>query len=611
MIKSTCIEIDKSAIFGLKLLSERAEKRSHKQVYELILKLHTATNKTFISVEDIVEESKLAKSTISSAFTFLSKHSWTISCQATERTEAKARTKLIYFLPLEDIDESKQPAPSSNVVAKRRVESLGIAPNIDPLTNKDLESSRAILPYNQRFANLVSPGQSIKNEVTSIEYTNEGEAYTNRANSTIGIMNDFDCTVRDHLFTLTQIQLLKKTDEFIGKPPEGFRFTIRMIDILTIGDFHDSERVKLSESIDRIRHSIFSVHNVPNDQLNTVVTEKFSFLTYLKGISARITTIDESGHPYIAIAIAWDKQIIDYLTKSQWHHTISKKTSSLTPLFNRIYLRLRIVYFSKDSSFNDKLRLALFNNPNLTLIELVQNCWANSSRKEHVEITRDVLKELSLSKTKKLIKLQTEENNQTLIELDLLGFKINMVIPDFSVKRAAANQHSEIYITANQKNIIEDAGAKFNAKRNNKPQLKNSIAPLFIEERNTRLALPDHVMEIENKITLINSRSDYYIKFEIKSIGQEMIITRYHDYEEQMNIYNTIASATNCDYDSVNLYFDSKMTKIKPFKNLSVEEFNEALLITQLPKLKLINLLSDNLRSITKFKNSNWSNIPR
>ncbi|MDV7105127.1 hypothetical protein R3X26_12010 [Vibrio sp. TH_r3] len=614
MINSTCILVDSLALSALQSLLETEKSKSKITVYNTIIMLNKTEKYTYISVNDVISICDLGRSSVAATFTYLSRLESTESCRAIERTEATPRAKLIYFI--KDLEDTKQ--KENELISKKspsgknlRVESFNNHIPHPIIEDGDLPSTRAALPYTNRFSNLTSPGNTIKNELTSIEYTDNGEAYTNKARSPIGLINDFDLKVLEHLFTLSHFQILSDINHYSEHSQSSVRFMIRMIDILKLGKYGQDARVEISESIDRILHTIYSFKN--NDflgHIDAVTTEHFSFLTYVKGISAKQGSIDESQHPYMAVSVKWDSEIVSYMTKYKKHFVIGEKASIISPLLNRVYLKLRLLYFSKNNDFNQKFKNLVFKNPELTLIELVRYVWSNADENEFKVLVKDLIGELKLKNNQQNLNFFNLNNGSIQVRLDLLGFVIVFEIPHYNNTRSKGNFFSKVYIVGDTKHIIEDSGAVFNPNSNNQPIQKNALAELFNDKPvKHRVVLPNHVKEIENSIQFKNSRSSYYLKFYIHGIGQEFTITQYHSVFELQNMYENIAKLIGKNVDSVSLFFDSKKSKLKFFNHLTIDEFNEALEVTGLPKHTLLDMLANNLRSIKQMKDTGWSTV--
>lgn len=509
MIKSTCIKVDDTADKAISLLIDETTKKSAKTVLKLIRTLSKLDDGQFVSVDSVEDNCSFARSTISGVFTWLGKHNWTYTDQASNHTEARQNTKIILFKALEDLDNLPVTPMTSRIVAetskKKRIEQFDKNIPHEVLNDEDLPSTRTILPYTQRFANLTSPGMSILHEIESIEYTSNGEPYTNSATSSIGIMNDYDFKTLEHLFSLTHYQVLCDVNRYTQSEISNIRFTIRMVDILRIGRYHDDSesRKAISESIDRIRHSIFTLKQ--NDYIGTieaVTNNKFSFLTRLKGISARAGSIDESIHPYMCVSISWDATIINYLLVVGKHFVIGEKTSFLAPHLNRIYHRLRSVYFAKDNDFTLPDKKVLFDNPELDLLTLTENVWSVNSRKDvvdHRTLVKDIIGELKLNKTSKITTHTDISEDSSIIKIDLLGFEITFDIPRYHRISAQSNRWTKVHISADRRHVIEESGATFNVQRNNnQPVIKTTYLP----------CLPNHPQTVCNyQITLKNLRT--------------------------------------------------------------------------------------------------------
>lgn len=614
MIKSTCVHFVNSADSVLKILSEQISKpTARKKVLDIIRKLHVVYESEFISIDDVMENCSLGRSTVSNVFTWLVKHKWVIVGLACDKTYAHKSVKLISFKAIEDLTDLLSTDVGVPIITEQcyRIASIdGHIPH-DVLTPEMLPERRAVLPYNKRFSNLTSPGREIINKIECIEYSPTGEAYTNSAESTIGVVNDYDFKVLENLFALTHLQIISNPNLFVQDSQSDLRFTIRMVDILKIGDYHDDERREISASIDRIRHSIFTFKQ--NDYLGhieMVQSERFSFLSHMVGVSAKMGSIDDSVHPYIAIAIGWDSAIVKYLTTGDRHFVIGSRTSLLTPLLNRVYLYLRNVHFAKTSDFTIGSKFTIFENDNLDLITLVQLVWGVKSRNFEVDyraIVKDLIGELKLKKIGKITREKNINDKSAYIVIDLLGFEIAFDIQDYQCTRYASNCYSKVYIKANMKVILESSGVKYSGNRSTLPAVKNELANLFATGKSKRIILPDHIKEIEKDICIINSRSQYYIKFEVFSLGQEFTISNYHTLDEIYSIFEVVATATKQSFDSVSLFFESKRSKLKPLRNLTMDEFKYGMGKTGLSKIAFIDFIFDNIRSIDKLKGQDWA----
>lgn len=609
MITSTCLHIEESNFSrqALKLLLASESVKSKVEVLKVIINL-SDLGREFVSVDDVLQHTSLSKSSVSSVFTYLSKHHWFLSTKAKERTEAHSATKLIYFKPL---SERESLEPSTKTPRVQRVEAIDRSIPHEPLEYSDIDSSQIALPYTHTFSSLTAPGRETVYEMHSVNRTHTGEAYVNKVTSAVGVVNDYAHRVRQILLQLSYYQITQNIQWHSDNPNVNPRFMIRMIDIIKAGQFSNGERKHISEAIDQNRQSIYTIRNNPLVADDKVLTDQFSFLTFVQGISAKEGGLEDSQHPYIAVTLEWDAAVIGYLKKNSIHFIQSKEIATLPSLFNRLYQKLRVAYFSKRNALYADIFSELFHNEALTLHRLVEITWENVHESTyHRTLVKNLLGELKLKAIEALYQQRETVGRMDIVEIDLHGFIIVFKIANFQNTRSSSNLSSLVHISVDEKKVIEATGAQYNFSAKNLPTKKNELRDLFIEEpQRYRHVMPDRIKKLDNLFNFKNARSDYYLKFTVQAIGQEYLITRYHDQTELEMLYSSIATMLSIPHSDIHLYFDAKVRRLKLYNHLQIHEFQEALQITGLHKTELLNILINNLRAIPRMKKEQWNNI--
>ncbi|MEZ8733698.1 hypothetical protein [Vibrio sp. 10N.239.312.D08] len=607
MIKSTCLHFEDTKLCeqAISYLLKSETQSSRIEVLSITLKLHHLGSE-FVAVDDVLKQTRLARSTVAAVFSYLSQHQWFDTEEANKRVAAGARTKLIFLKPLSEIELTEETDSVANPARFIRVETLDRHIPHPQITFNDLDDAQIALPYTHTFSTLTAPGRERVYEMRAVRHTHGGEAYVNKVTSAVGVVNDYAQRVRQILLQLSYHQITQNLQYHCDNPAVNPRFMIRMIDIIKSGNFSTNERTAISEAIDQNRQSIYTIRENPFLEDDKVITDQFSFLTHLKGISAKEGGLEESQHPYIAVSIEWDAAITGYLKANKLHFIQNKHASTLPPLFSRLYQTLRVIYFSNS---NADLRSSLFYNEKLNILELTKIVWENVHETGyHKTIVKDLIGELKL-KSLNRINHETFESVD-IIEIDLFGFAITFCIPRFHNPRGSANLTSLVHITVDEKRAIEVSGAKYNPGVNNLPTRKNPNRSILMEEPQVyRHVLPEHIRKLDSLFSFKNARSSYYLKFVVKDVGQEYLITRYHDPMELEVLYESIAVILGSSASDVNLFLDAKVRRLKLYNHLQTHEFQEALEISGLHKTDLLNLLINNLRSIPKMKSAKWTNL--
>ena len=624
MINSICIKNSDSAQFALQQLkAESSCLKSRSVVFDTILKLFNLSYE-YVQLNDLLNHVDYKQSTVANAFTFLTKLEYSLVEKTTVDSDSfKKNVKIIDFKKISDIDFNKDhsdlPVSSSSSKKVSSFKEDDLIPH-PKLTDEFHRNSKLapVLPYPKKISNLISCGNSVVQKLTSREFTETGEPYTNVAQSPegIGIMNDDDWFYLDKLIDLTDLQISLRVNKGENvKVSSDITFYFRMVDILYIAGKTDNgtNRLEISKSIQRIRHSTYDLKNEDftsalSDKYGTVTSSAFSFINDLRGRSFKGETIDESTLPYNLIEVKWCSEICNYFSKKSHRFIASLEKNLMPPMFFKLYLELRVLFFSPGKRH---LKDKVFNNNDLTLSELVNIIWTQSAndKSSTEEVVLLFLKKFSERGLTPFIKRKDSfvNSKQVFFELDLMGFKFEITIENFKYKSRAINLQSKVYILPDEKEIIRRSGARYNKGRNNVPVQQNPYLGL-LADNSTEEPLRIVFMDVAKAFKFESKRSEYYIKINLPEIGT-VILTKYHDEKELNHLYTVLSASGNVAFSDVQAFFTAKIGKLKYIKNLSYDDVTQAVSVTGLSKKVVLEGLIGNMRSVSRLKREGWSGL--
>lgn len=623
---STIIEVDEQTEPTLNYLLAHSTSDVTKRIYKIMIRM--ASFNQFVTLNDVIKQTDLGTTTVRTRFTDLKKYELITARNARQEfPDAPPRLEIYKLKPVaqlpDHITEAKRgknkKGRASTAITTASAEATGIY--TPQAYRSDLVESEQHyqLVVENKVASLYAPADQVIKRKEQIVIGGDGRKFTNFAFSNYGIINDQDSQIIDLLgkATIAYIQNLPPHRQM--NLDENRRIPIWIDDLVKLRYKFDSveNRVRLCMSLLRIRYTIYKFLQEARTERDKEIarqygemTDDFQFLENMKVLSKKVEqgfnsdlfedddSIEGNVNrdwaaelPFTCISITWKSDFYKRNFNCDNLFVMNKQIHRIPPTLYRLYKEIRLDYYNNLSPRLFKEKQGIIE---LTLFDLVKFVWTNEKDDtDYYSLVNKVLVDIKKTlRSYDIAESAEDKDGSTVIRIDLFGIYAQFDVPELKKHELMCNREARVQIFVNPQDLITEAGATFNPKRQkNTPTLPNPVKSIVdansisdVKDKQRR-QLPDIVKNFHNKLHDYRI-GKYTIQFSYKH--EEFLISEYSEQDELDDIYLRLAEKANVPLDAVELLFDTHMRGVTLIPNISHEVLNQIVFDTNLDKNTVI-----------------------
>lgn len=488
--------------------------------------------------------------------------------------------------------------------------------NIDDLSSElrsQIVTSKTTtyLSYPMNLDGLIAPADDILLYKESLRFIEDDISNTppSIVTSLFGITNNFDLKTLNSLKLIT-LQYLEMKSKKLGYPlaleeAASIEIPAYIADLCALHGLSsnkDDYRRDISSSLLRISESTYVV---PKEDAQE--RERFRFLQDLTtigdkdikhyptntdiqsaqahSVEAVNSLIDRSygdSFPFVCVTFRWTFR---YFERHIFNAKVTKLDAQVTRLRATIYAIFYALY-NDCKSAHARFSFIKSNNNKIetNLLSLIQFTWSDADIDTQRHLCKKILMDLHVMVTysKERVSCFEEMNDGTTrIELNLFGFTLEFLIPNFTNKNAiASNLNSAVTIVVDVKELNKHESASAKA---------DLTTFLPARKRRKPLVSDTNVKRVLSSLDELK-RGTYSISWSLG--GESYLISLYHTEEELKAVYMSVASLLGCAEVDVRIALDHYLNRLKKFSGIDQSRLMHIANITLLSKSEVIRYLT-------------------
>lgn len=636
-LDSTLIFIDNNGLKTIKFLSKSAKNTNSKKILDTLHNLGEISDDQYVSFNELLESLEFGKIAIRNRINELKKAEAVTICSG-RSIFGKASPPRLEVLTVKPLSEIKVIDKTNSIksTAGRKAAKI-IHKNLSdqnvyvPASYRDsgISTQSYQYPLSNEINQIVAAGTSITKRKERLIQTNEG-VHLNFAESIYGVINDFDIQVINILFKITIAYLESLPDHLQQSVNPTVRIPVWIEDILELKGLPDTTvyREKVSDSLLRIETTFYKIYKgkVSTGEYNdSDVNQLFRFLSDLIVLSKQsekqnsISTEKNSDfssiqndwgsdYPFTCVLLRWNADFYDYIINKKAFFSLNHLSHKIPPTLYALYSALRIEFFSQNSVFfiDDQ------KNAHCDLLGLCEFVWPIETLPDLKKLATQVIidSKRTLNKFPSMISIEMNlDLRLSELKLELFGITIVMLIPRLDQPRLASNLQSKVIISINEKELIEDTGAKYRVNGSNSPTLPSPIyGHIGVSKKNEskRRVLPSISKQVGQHLNNFKI-GKYKISFELA--GQSFDLSKYNSHDERVQIYGIVSTVISIEVSAVELFFSHALRNVLMIQDLSFGQLDEISRNLNTTKNRVLDYLIPRIRFLTRILSEDFHEL--